>query len=247
VSHWGFDTFDSVNRDVNGEGLTVYDVLNRHFQNINLGQSPEFIGRYLRGKNQLTQAEADYIHSKGCRIVPIWNLIAHGQTNEQQAGMNQKGDAGRQFGASEAILAVTAAQWGLSTLGGGICIYADVEPKLGWCPSVDFFVGWWETLSFHGYRAGLYMRVGPQNTGTTAKLEEASQRMLPLQPKDLYLWSLNPWRGHPPIPSFSEAERPNSTVLHNSVVMWQYGEKLADSHNRYDSDIADDRAYDAMW
>jgi hypothetical protein len=94
--------------------------------------TPQFWGRYIAGKAQgdlLTADEAKFLLNNNCHI-----LLVH-------YGINPGGDY--QAGVQDAMKAITTAQdLHIPT---GVTIYGDIEH--GVATNVDWFFGWWETMS----------------------------------------------------------------------------------------------------
>lgn len=104
---------------------TLFDVVTQQVK------APQFWGRYLIGKdrkNLLTDDEASFLSSRGCRIL----LIHYGI---QPCGNYQQGQA-------DASNAITAAQ--TLQIPPGVTLYGDIETRVFAHP--DWLLGWWDTM-----------------------------------------------------------------------------------------------------
>jgi Domain of unknown function (DUF1906) len=108
------------------------------------------LGRYIAGKAQgdlLTADEANFLLNSNCRI-----LLVH-------YGINPVGDY--QAGVQDAMNAIAAAQ--NLCIPTGVTIYGDIES--GVATNMDWFFGWWETMSASVYAnaGGFYCNPSTNN------------------------------------------------------------------------------------
>jgi hypothetical protein len=150
--HWGVDSGTPVQTKVARKGkkpISLFDYVVD-----TLGRVPAFWGRYVGGPawSRLTKAEADYIFAKSNGATRIL-LVYNGTSPSSVAG-------GRQAGIRDAKAAIAGAD--LLEIGFpdsmNVMIYGDIEGS--WSPSVEWFLGWWETMRPSPYAGmgGIYCR-----------------------------------------------------------------------------------------
>jgi hypothetical protein len=199
---------------------------------------PQFWGRYIAGKAQgdlLTVDEANFLSSRGCRIL----LIPYGI---QPCGNYQQGQAD----ASSAIAAAQALQ-----IPPGVTLYGDIETRVFAHP--DWLLGWWDTMmaSLYANPGGLYCNTSPENAlyfnnpycaAVTSQSNQGSGGTLPFNPP---LFTSYPRPGCAFDRSSYDATSPD--CVPNSAVIWQYAEQCPPSYDLYDMDLANDAGYATMW
>ncbi len=266
--HWGVDSAAPVTTKVHVPGkkpVTLFD-----FVVDKLKRTPDFWGRYVGGRYQMTADEVDYIftRSKGaCRILVVYNG-AHDSANSVRGSFDA--------GVRDARKAITAA----SGVGvpPGVMIWGDVEGA--WQPSAQWFLGWWDAMFKSSYAGmgGIYCR--PNAPQFYKPYFEAMTKSVPKEqldhlldpfarkPKDQIvtvvfpdppcrarlLWGTRPQKGDWSTPStdafaFAPSEPPQ---LPGRVALWQYRidflkRSSGDAYGLIDMDLADQRAYDLMW
>jgi hypothetical protein len=210
------------------------------------GQSPQFWGRYIAGKDPqdlLTPEEVAYLFngtSGNCRI-----LVVH-------YGINPAGDY--QGGVSDALQAVEAAQ----NLGVplGVTLYGDIEADMQ--TNIDWFFGWWETMSASAYAnpGGFYCHPSPSNV--TNFLGPYCAAIT--DPRNLNLDGT--YRFYPPLFSSSPlvgCSSPAPTQFNpdeppcapGSAMIWQYAEGCFQNadypRGLYDMDLANESGIATLW
>lgn len=126
---WGIDTASIVDE-------AFYACVRENFG------EPAYVGRYLETKegvsHGISQEEAEFLHSQGVKIIPIYNHFTDATTFER--------------GVEEAQLAIQYAQE--AGIPEGVAIFANVEPNY----PVDqaFIRGWTETMLESPYVPGIY-------------------------------------------------------------------------------------------
>jgi hypothetical protein len=110
---------------------------------------PTFWGRYISKDKHLTKAEAEYLWSQGCFVLPVFNELDQGQ-------INSYGPKDFKNGQDAANLAITRAQDPSLNIPAGVVIYANID--VGFFPSPDWILGWWDRMlnSKYGGVGGLY-------------------------------------------------------------------------------------------
>ena len=140
--HWGVDSAGEVHKPAKqNHKQTVFEYVSEQ-----LGQAPEFWGRYIWGKFRMSDEEVDYIFDQNdgnTRILPIYN----GTSATLQYGRNTYED-GKRDGRTAIEC---AAKLGIPA-DNNVMIWADIEGK--WVPSAEWFEGWWDTM-FDSKYAGL--------------------------------------------------------------------------------------------
>ena len=201
-------------------------------------QAPQFWGRYIAGKaqsNLLTDNEASFLSSRGCRIL----LIHYGI---QPCGNHQQGQA-------DASSAVTAAQ--TLHIPPGVTLYGDIETRVFAHP--DWLLGWWETMIASPYAnpGGFYCNTSPENAlyfnnpycaAITSPSNQNQDGTLRFNPP---LFTSYPRPGCAFDGSSYNAASPD--CVPNSAVIWQYAERCPPSFDLYDMDLANDAGYATMW
>lgn len=129
MTSWGVDSAGATNTG-------LYDSIKQK-----AGQAPSFWGRYIGGLYALSVSEANYLHSKSCHILVLYN----GATPSSVSG----GYASGQNDAHNAINAANAI--GVSN---GTAIYVDIEAS--WSPSQAWIQGWADTMNSSRFNFGFY-------------------------------------------------------------------------------------------
>lgn len=110
-------------------------------------RTPEFWGRYIGTRGNLTLAEVNFLHSRNCKV-----LLIYRDTASQNAQIFTYQD-----GQNHANAAIQSA--GLLQVPGGkrVWMYADIEFGRGFpIPTEAFFRGWSDTIANSPYGAGVY-------------------------------------------------------------------------------------------
>lgn len=137
--YWGVDSVTHADEVISG--VRFFDLVKAQAG----GKAPEFWGRYIGSVTtsyNLTSSEAQYLHSKNCRILLTYN----GHTGKPVASLADGQEAATTAIARARALAVPE--------NGTVWIYCDIEP--GQSPTAAFFTGWFETVESSGYRGGVY-------------------------------------------------------------------------------------------
>lgn len=243
-AYWGVDSANPANHKLGGvKGHpTLYDYVAEQ-----CGQAPDFWGRYVGGAFAITQAEVDFLFSKGTRILVIYN----GATNSKSSvGGDYKA------GVHDAKMAIAGAD--KAGVPAGVWIYGDIEP--GWKCTSDWFKGWWDTMftSPYGGMGGLYENPLAWNADNFAKpylkaLKGDSPVVYQDPPtKARYLYSQQKCKGciKPGDITFDFSPAEPEGVW-GVTVLWQYAIdcfKLPGSKwGLIDMDLADWRGYASMW
>lgn len=205
---------------------------------------PIFWGRYIAGKAQgdlLTTDEANFLHNNNCRV-----LLVH-------YGINPGGDY--QAGVQDAMNAISAAQ--NLCIPAGVTIYGDIEH--GVTTNVDWFFGWWETMSASVYAnpGGFYCNPSTENAVNFASPycdaindprnlnPDGSFRFIP----PLFVSSPQPSSGCNFDLSYYGPYEPSCAP--GSAVIWQYAEQCYKNatfpKGLWDQDLATDTGYSTMW
>jgi hypothetical protein len=212
---------------------------------------PAFWGRYLnRGESGLLDEEPGFLHSKGCRLVPIYN----GPSVHRVTGY----DNGRRAADAAAEAART------NHIPAGVRIYADLE---GRNHDTEWFRGWCTSMYASPYPGfgGLYGDAATFGWGNRAARGAGDPRATAegdhSKGSVLYLWTtknhdygdraLQP--GTSLAPSNFLGLGPLAT-FHVETLLWQYHLNLklgipltGRLAGTIDMDLATDRAYKDMW
>lgn len=188
---WGVDSAQNVTEDL--------------FQCVlsNFGY-PVFWGRYLvRVPNiseGLTEEEISFIHSKGVKLLPIYNAF-------QEARGYMQGQA------AAATAAFYAHMLGIPE---GTPLFADVESDFQ--VDKDWIQGWTEGMAVSGYKSGIYN--DPSTGGFNRAFCNAVKENEEIKTLNI-LWSATPvlepsGPGNPPF------YRPHAPACGGNVCLWQY-------------------------
>ncbi|WP_085524187.1 glycoside hydrolase domain-containing protein [Tuberibacillus sp. Marseille-P3662] len=211
---WGIDTANQVTDN-------LYQCVDKHY-----GQ-PAIIGRYLGDKDNvstgLTQDEAQFIHQKGARIIPIHNHFTDA--------------TGRSNGIQEAQEALDYAQ--SLDIPKETYLFADIEPS--YPVNADFLMGWTKTLIDAHYQAGVYGNFADDNLRDV--YQTASKQSNTVK-KNLAIWSNEPKTGvtsKKQAPHHFKAETPNSS----ETFIWQYG--LGAKQCNTDTNLIKNKLSSGLW
>ena len=146
-----------------------------------LGTYPAFWGRYLTdghvGATPLTTKEAEFLHRRRCRIVPIYNGITEDTCQTMDHAERH---------ASEAIRLAEAL--GVPR---DVTVFGDIEH--GWEVTGVFMERWKEEMSKCGYVPGLYLPFGvyaPRNVKVWRALWVADIYKIMMTILDLKVWDM---------------------------------------------------------
>jgi len=113
-----------------------------------LGTAPAFWGRYLTdghvGATPLTPEEAEFLHTRRCEVVLIYNAITKDSCQTRDHAERHASEATR-----------LAKELGVPE---GVVIFGDIEH--GWAVTEQFEERWEAEMLMHGYCPGLYLPVG---------------------------------------------------------------------------------------
>lgn len=171
---------------------------------------PNFWGRNLTGKNALTKAEIEFLHSKGCKIAAIYNSAEPKETEEQGRILAKKID-------------VTAYELGISE---GTAIFLEIAESEN--ATGEFMRGFADALISEGFTPGF-----KANTDAAYGFDREFSRGLQTDKeifKKCLIWSY--------APSLAEYDRVTTThlihpdnwipyapsgITRNDIAIWQYG------------------------
>jgi len=233
--HWGVDSFLPANatRHVPGSKM-LYDFVAAK------NGPPDFWGRYIGTRSSLSKPEAQYLLSKGCRILVIFNgFTAHHVKGDENAGSQA---------AAEAIQA--ANNLGVKKY---TYIYANIE--WDWRPSKDWIIGWWRKMrvSSYGGVGGFYCNPAPINSAFLKSFHEALGAMEKEIPNLRYMCPL--FASGPNKGCSTNGKKltwgPYEPPFHRGgTVLWQYAincSKVTATHGLYDMDLATSRGIRTLW
>ncbi len=195
------------------------------------GGMPAFWGRYIGGRYSLTPAEVGFLHSRGCRILVVYNDTLNNPSSVQ---------GGLAEGTADAQKAVQAAQTLAVPL--NVCIFADIET--GWPVSADWCKGWATGVKQSGYKAGFYGNPLRTNASCFSEPYGAAYNAEPAL-ADSLIFSSEPEPGCSTAgnaPPFAPST-PSCNVA--GTVVWQYAENCFSG--QVDQDLAIDAGMAAMW
>ena len=184
----------------------------------------------------MTTTEVAYLHSKGVKVVVLYNAA----TNSPRSVLG--GTAEGQKDAEAAATAATALH-----VPGGVAIYADIEGS--WAVTPEWLRAWVATLTEKSYAPGFYCDCAssaPFVKSYCAALKTDSTL------SGSFLWSMEPelnpqCRAGPEAPAYA----PSIPQCGGNVVLWQYTEgcwedKLGKNAG-IDMDLATGAAVALMW
>ncbi|MEB3102880.1 glycoside hydrolase domain-containing protein [Ferviditalea candida] len=189
--------------------------------------APVFWGRYLKTvsgyADGLTRSEADFLHGKGIKILPIYSdfRIATGY------------DKGR-------IIARNAVYHAkMLDVPSDVFLFANIEKFF----SVDdaWIRGWVETLYPSGYRPGFYHDPVERNFSSAYCKASSAQ---PLVRTQSVLWSAAPLPG-PTTKAEAPTFKPSAPPCASNVWLWQYGKDAAPCS--IDTNLMDPRVLQHLW
>ncbi len=188
---------------------------------------PAFWGRYLktvpRYADGLTRSEANFLHGKGIKILPIYSDF------REAIGY----DKGRVAARNAVYLAK------MLDVPGGVFLFANIEKFF----RVDdaWIQGWVETLYPSGYRPGFY-HDPEEGSFSSAYCKAASAQ--PLVRTQSVLWSASPLPG-PTTEAEAPAFKPSAPPCAANVWLWQYGKDAAPCS--IDTNLMDPRLLPNLW
>lgn len=169
---------------------------------------PVFWGRYLvrvpRVSDGLTRQEIAWIHSRGIKLLPIYNFFREAEGYRQ--------------GRAAAIDAVYHA--GLLGIPEGTPLFADIESYFQ--VDSEWIQGWTEALLVSGYISGIYNdpASGDFNEAFCNAARENSKVI-----RQNILWSAEP-ETEPSGPQNPPAYTPKTPACGGNVWAWQYSRKI---------------------
>jgi hypothetical protein len=215
-------------------------------------KTPAFWGRYIRcvsptDSNVLTTTERDFLFSKGCAILPIYNRTVYQRNGSAWSGTFADG-------VTDALDALAAAA--TLEIAPGVVIYADIEPN--WVNvSSQWVLGWWCTFYPSPYWGGLYCTLQQKycNALTAAQsmqpppnmsfIDVIRWRAMPDIRTVSCVWSFNPRRGGFTSPP---GWAPLAPPCHREgVKIWQYCANQWVDGVYVDADLATPDALSCMW
>lgn len=214
IYEWGVDSAENVTDNL--------------FQCVvhNLGY-PVFWGRYLvrvpRVSEGLTKQEILFIHSKGVKLLLIYNSI--------QSPMGY----GRGYAA--AIDAVLSAQ--ILGVSKGVPLFANIERSFQ--IDAEWIQGWTEAIVMSGYRSGIYNDpvTGDFNKAFCAAVRE-NEKIKALN----ILWSAEP-EMEPSGPRNPLVYSPTAPDCGGNVWAWQYSRRVTSCP--VDTDLVSYELYNLLW
>jgi Rv2525c-like, glycoside hydrolase-like domain len=224
TTFWGVDSANPANCKVGN--MSLYDYVTEQ-----AGCNPAFWGRYIGGRFSLTSKEAAFLHSKGCRILVIYNGT-HNTVSSVQGGFAE--------GTADAKNAILAAQ--SLAIPTNVCIYADIET--GWGVTVDWFRGWAIVVKQAGYKVGFYGNPlernapcfnNPYDSACSSELCLGESLVFSSEPEQGCSTAGNAPAFAPCAPSCNSA----------GTVIWQYAENCFSG--QVDQDLAIDAGFAALW
>ncbi|MGB7846901.1 MAG: glycoside hydrolase domain-containing protein [Candidatus Acidiferrum sp.] len=224
TTFWGVDSANPASSKV--AGIPLYDYVTQQ-----AGSTPSFWGRYIGGRYSVTSGEVAFLHSKGCKVLVVYNGT-HNSVSSVQGGLAE--------GTADAQKAVVAAQ--NLAVPANVCIYADIET--GWGVTVDWFKGWAITVKQAGYKVGFYGNPVQSNApyfdhpyGSAYSSEQslADSLVFSSEPEPGCSTAGNAPAFAPRVPSCNSA----------GTVIWQYAENCFSG--QVDQDLAIDAGFAAMW
>jgi hypothetical protein len=282
---WGVDSYSPAHLTAEGsEGHSIYEFvcnyLSRNRRLFGEIQAPQFWGRYLsqsRPRSSLTAVEKEFLHSRGCRIVLVYNDTSWDQHHDVDCRRELGGGrhmplglTGYQNGAVSAANACRLAN-NLS-VPDGTRLYADLE---GWRVDADWLDGWCTEVPDASLRlgrryvAGIYGRVlGTAELAvarrTYRRLPDAwsghvDQVIRGRQEREgrliqgvrlsspIHIWSNMPRWGRR-CEGVPESFQGSSTLGGQTrTVVWQYGMGCPNLAELVDMDLATQEGFDEMW
>lgn len=257
---WGVDSLTQANSPIGGFP-TLYDAL---VSQGGAGRVPGFWGRYIGPTNgNLTQPEVDFLHSKNCRVLLIYNdtyVIPPGFTQPRIFTY-----ADGQYHANQAIKYI--GDKGLTVPGNKRAwIYLDTEvPQKGTVfqsPTSDCFQGWSDTMfgSIYGGAGGVYGNTNPQqdfdrpyclayNNDINMRMGSAPALLYSNQPNQCAGAKCNPQVLASNPPAFGTVTVPQCNPGTPPVVVYQYAIDLTLYKQTHiiDFDLANGAGFAGMW
>ena len=180
--------------------------------------TPDFFGRNINGENSLTVEEINYIHSKGCRIAPIYKSEELYETNESGINVGQK---------------IIAALTELNVPSGTAVFLRIYEYNAA---KTDFLIGYSHQLLDAGFTPA-FMANTDARFGFDEEFSRAYQVERELIGQSL-IWATSPvvddynkmTTTHLVYPDLWRPFAP-SAITRNDIAIWQYGKEC---HKIYD-------------
>lgn len=214
IYEWGVDSAEDVTED-------LFQCVMRNFG------YPRFWGRYLERvpliSEGLTRQEISFIHSKGIKLLPIYN-------SSREAKGYQQG-----------IAAANNAAFNAQILGipQGILLFADIEPYFP--IDAEWILGWTEAIVINGYKSGIYndpTTGGFNKAFCNAVKEDENVKLLNI------LWSAQPVL-EPSGPQNPPDYQPKAPACGGNVWVWQYSRDAASCP--IDTNLADSNLVNILW
>lgn len=223
-NYWGVDSADATNIMIGSQ--TLFDYITQQ-----AGAAPAFWGRYIGGSYALTSTEVAFLHSKGCKILLIYN----GATASSVSGTYQDGvnDADTALSAANSLNAPS-----------DIVIVADIEAE--WIPTAAWIEGWSDTIFGSKYMGsgGIYCDTYSTNPFNSAYCTAFTSDDK-LQISVGFIWTTQPQVGCTSAanaPAFTPTPPPCNN---GSTVAWQYA--LACYNGYVDEDVMNATGYYYLW
>ncbi len=224
TTFWGVDSANPANARF--ANALLYDYVTQL-----AGGVPSFWGRYIGGRYSLTPMEVSFLHSKGCRILVVYNGTLNNPSSIQ---------GGIAEGTADAQKAVLAAQQ--LAIPTNVCIFADIET--GWPVTADWCRGWAVAVQQSGYRAGFYGNPLQSNAPNFSVPYCSAYSSEPALANSL-VFSSEPEPGCSTAGN-APAFAPSTPICNQTgTVVWQYAENCF--NGQVDQDLAIDAGLAAMW
>lgn len=191
-------------------------------------EHPSFWGRYIgSGKNDLTQEEITFLHTKGCRIVPIYNRDRKDRMDTHPQGV---------IDAKKAYIAAT--ELGITP---GVTIFVELDPFAD--VSSDYLLGYADTLIHDGYIPGFYANTDSNDSDFSHQFSRGCQNN-PEIFSQCQIWARAPhlaeffetMDAHTIVPDKWKPYSP-SCLSRSNIAIWQYGVKSHPAYNNDDENV----------
>jgi len=219
--YFGVDSVTPAMNNV-GNGESLYDYVVRV-----AGRRPSFWGRYL-GNYAITPDEVQFLHSKGCAILLMYNWTNSAIVSQGYA-----------TGVSQAHIAINMAQ----AIGAPQGTVIGFDDERGWNLNPDFVGGWSDTLRNSNYYGAGMAYGNPQDSLFTNAYNNAfaTYKSMSEEPVSL-VWSCEPEFGATfPVPEWAPYY-PSSNA--EGTTFWQYA---IDYNNLIDLDLCSQVGFDSLW
>ena len=232
---WGVDSSNTADHKV-GKKMSLFEYISEK-----AGQPPAFWGRYIGGNGKLaaplTSSEAAFLHSKGCKILVLYNGATNSATSVRGGYKEGQKDANNAIAAAVAI-GVPAGVW----------IYGDTETN--WQVTVEWFKGWSDTMYASGYggAGGIYGNCMPTNASgfNTPYLKACKEDDIMRMDGQALIFGSHPEITHSTTAKNAPKYGPAAPEgLKSRVVIWQYVEGVFNGF--VDEDLATELGFQSMW